>query len=139
MTEAPISITFKVLYKGIEILVTKRDLEAKIKPFLEDTKKAIDWSLDTGNFQAPPLRGSGYVKKEKVYVEGRTCPKCGSKLIEATTKTGKKMIKCETNTWNAVTKQAEGCDFIEWGSDTLKPKIEIKKEVSDEDINDLPF
>lgn len=49
-------------------------------------------------------------------VEGRSCPKCGSKLIHTTTKNGKEMTKCSTNTWNSVTKQAEGCDFIEWGS-----------------------
>lgn len=42
------------------------------------------------------------------------CPKCGSPLVMAMTKFGKKMKKCSTNTWNAETKKAEGCDYVEW-------------------------
>jgi hypothetical protein len=42
------------------------------------------------------------------------CPKCGSPVVTAVTKSGKKMKKCSTNTWNNELKKAEGCDFIEW-------------------------
>lgn len=42
------------------------------------------------------------------------CPKCGSPVIMAVTRAGKRMKKCSTNTWNAELKKAEGCDFIEW-------------------------
>jgi ssDNA-binding Zn-finger/Zn-ribbon topoisomerase 1 len=42
------------------------------------------------------------------------CPKCGSPVVVVETKSGKKMKKCSTNTWNKETKQAEGCDFVEW-------------------------
>lgn len=55
-------------------------------------------------------------KPQPVTVEGRQCPKCGSPLVHTTTRNGKEMTKCSTNTWNAEKKMAEGCDFIEWGS-----------------------
>jgi len=42
------------------------------------------------------------------------CPKCGSPLILKTTKFGKKLKTCSTNKWNPETKQAEGCDYIQW-------------------------
>lgn len=49
------------------------------------------------------------------------CPKCGSPVILATTKSGKKMKKCSTNTWNVELKKAEGCDYIEWLGGTTEP------------------
>jgi len=57
-----------------------------------------------------------------------TCPKCGSPLVEQTTKSGKKMTKCSTNRWNAELKQPEGCDYVVWGS----PKPQVEEE-------DYPF
>jgi hypothetical protein len=42
------------------------------------------------------------------------CPKCGSPLIAAVTKFGKKMKRCSTNKWDPETKQASGCDYVEW-------------------------
>lgn len=42
------------------------------------------------------------------------CPKCGSPLVLATTRFGKKLKKCSTNKWNPETKSVEGCDFVEW-------------------------
>ena len=42
------------------------------------------------------------------------CPKCGSNLILAVTRFGKKMKKCSTGTWDPKTKTAGGCDFVEW-------------------------
>ncbi len=48
------------------------------------------------------------------------CPKCGQKLVLAFTRFGKKMKKCSTNTWNAETKQAEGCDYVEWLTGTTE-------------------
>ena len=49
------------------------------------------------------------------------CPKCGSPLILATTRFGKKMKKCSTSKWDAKTKQATGCDYIEWINGTTEP------------------
>ena len=53
------------------------------------------------------------------------CPKCGSVLVLAVTRFGKKMKKCSTNIWNKDTRKAEGCDYIEW--------INGKTEELDED------
>jgi hypothetical protein len=48
------------------------------------------------------------------------CPKCGSPVILVVTRFGKKMKKCSTNVWNAETKKAEGCDFVEWVNGTTE-------------------
>ncbi len=48
------------------------------------------------------------------------CPKCGSPLVLAFTRFGKKMKKCSTNTWNAEAKKSEGCDYIEWINGTTE-------------------
>ena len=42
------------------------------------------------------------------------CPKCGQKLVEVTTSSGKKMKKCSTAGWNAEYREATGCTYIEW-------------------------
>ncbi len=42
------------------------------------------------------------------------CPKCGSKLVLFTTASGKKLKKCSTATWDPKTREAGGCDFVEW-------------------------
>lgn len=43
------------------------------------------------------------------------CPKCGSPLgEEQTTKTGRKLRRCSTGSWNPETKKNEGCDFVKW-------------------------
>lgn len=48
------------------------------------------------------------------------CPNCGSPLVLAVTRFGKKMKKCSTNSWNKETKKAEGCDYVEWISGTTE-------------------
>lgn len=48
------------------------------------------------------------------------CPKCGAEVILVETRFGKKMKKCSTNSWNKDTKQAEGCDFVEWINGTTE-------------------
>lgn len=68
------------------------------------------------NAKTRTTEGCDYVKW--ITVEPQTtdekCPKCGSPVVIAFTRFGKKMKKCSTNTWNKETKKAEGCDFIEW-------------------------
>ena len=49
------------------------------------------------------------------------CPKCGSPLTMVVTRFGKKMKKCSTNVWNKETKEASGCDFVEWVNGTTEP------------------
>lgn len=48
------------------------------------------------------------------------CPKCGSPLVLVVTRFGKKMKKCSTNEWNKDTKQATGCDYVEWINGTTE-------------------
>ena|SRR5579885_1059129 len=49
------------------------------------------------------------------------CPKCGAKLMLATTRFGKKMKKCSTGSWDSKEKKAVGCDYVEWINGTAEP------------------
>lgn len=49
------------------------------------------------------------------------CPKCGSALVLQMTRFGKKMKKCSQGGWDKETKQATGCDFVEWINGTSEP------------------
>jgi hypothetical protein len=42
------------------------------------------------------------------------CPKCQANLVLVTTANNKRLKKCSTNRWDAKTRQAVGCDYIEW-------------------------
>ena len=53
------------------------------------------------------------------------CPKCGSPLLSVVTKFGKKMKRCSTNKWDPATREASGCDYVEW------PKTQ-KEELDEE-------
>jgi len=108
LPEAPLSVTFKLAYKGIEVLATKRKEDAKLQPYLESAKLAIDWALSNG-FEVP-VRAK--FSKPVEYVEGRLCPTCQNKLVYATKKDGVKFIKCSTNKW--INGQSTGCPFVEW-------------------------
>src|SRR3990167_6938303 len=78
--------------------------------------------------------GCDYVKwiQEEPKVLDEKCPKCGSPLVSAVTRYGKKMKKCSTATWDATTKTAGGCDYIEWIKGTTEqldedcPKCQAK-------------
>lgn len=75
--------------------------------------------------------GGGGFKKEIAYVEGRVCPKCGEKLVQGTTKTGKPFIKCSTQKYDFTTKSTTGCSFVEWTETEgqEKPATPKQKEV----------
>ena len=69
------------------------------------------------NAQTHKNEGCEYVKW--LEVEPKTleekCPKiCGSPLVLAVTRFGKKMKKCSAGSWDKVAKKAVGCDYIEW-------------------------
>ncbi len=49
------------------------------------------------------------------------CPKCGAPLVNAVTRTGKKMKKCSTGGWDASTRKATGCDYVEWFNGATEP------------------
>lgn len=42
------------------------------------------------------------------------CPTCGEPLVLYTTARGKKMKKCSTSGWDASSRQATGCTYVEW-------------------------
>lgn len=48
------------------------------------------------------------------YVEGKTCPKDGGRLILNVSKTGKKFHRCENAKWDNENKKNVGCDYIDW-------------------------
>lgn len=49
------------------------------------------------------------------------CPKCDAPLLLAVTRFGKKMKKCSKGGWDKTTRQATGCDYIEWINGTTEP------------------
>jgi ssDNA-binding Zn-finger/Zn-ribbon topoisomerase 1 len=117
-TEAPVSQTIKLSYKGCEILLTQRDLKEKMKPFLDQAKLLIDGALSMG-FEAPPARG--FAKKEVKYVPGKVCPKCGSRLVEKTKADGHVYYKCEKGGWDRVANKPTGCEYVDWNNQIIEP------------------
>jgi ssDNA-binding Zn-finger/Zn-ribbon topoisomerase 1 len=47
--------------------------------------------------------------------ENNVCPKCGSPLGEVVeTRTGKKLQRCSTGSWDPDTRSTIGCDYVKW-------------------------
>ncbi len=86
-------------------------------------KKLQRCSTGSWNKDTRQTEGCDYVKwiAEEPKELDEKCPKCSSPLILQTTRFGKKMKKCSTGGWDAATKQATGCDFIEWINGTTEP------------------
>src|SRR3989344_275625 len=54
-------------------------------------------------------------KKEEKKTSPDICPKCGNPLGEiALTKTGRKLQRCSTGSWDPQTKKTVGCDYVKW-------------------------
>lgn len=68
------------------------------------------------NSQTRMAEGCDYVKWINDPPESldEKCPKCGSNLILQTTRFGKKMKKCSAGGWDKESKQATGCDYVDW-------------------------
>lgn len=69
------------------------------------------WNADTRK-----VNGCTYVKwttppPEKL---DERCPKCNNNLLLVTTRSGKKLKRCTTNSWDPKTRVASGCDYVEW-------------------------
>lgn len=80
-------------------------------------------SAGTWNPKTRKTDGCDYVKWypfEPQVLEGETCPKCGSPLVFAITKFGKRMKKCSTGGWDSQARKATGCDYIEWINGTTQ-------------------
>jgi hypothetical protein len=73
----------------------------------------------------PHIRQAFGQKKEKVFVEGKKCPKCGGRIEEKISKAGKKFQKCENGKYDFNTKQNTGCDFVDW-LDGISPMATAK-------------
>lgn len=98
----------------------------------------IPRKLTEFGYKAPEPKkfgGNGFQKKEKEYVEGRVCPKCGARIVKGETKNGKKFIACETRKWNMMKKETEGCGFIEWQESFNQAPIPSNSSSNE----DIPF
>ncbi len=62
--------------------------------------------------------GCDYVDwMDKPELLSEDCPDCGAKLVMQTTASGRKLKKCSTAKWDAKTKTASGCAYIQWVND----------------------
>lgn len=118
MPEAVASITYSLKTPGgFPVLFTMRG-EGE-SPLLERASEIEVFLKDAGyTADIKSYGGGGKGKAPIVYVEGKSCPQCGSKVIEKTTKMGKKMHECEKRVYNFETKQTTGCTFIDWLDET---------------------
>ncbi|MCL4397518.1 topoisomerase DNA-binding C4 zinc finger domain-containing protein [Patescibacteria group bacterium] len=80
-------------------------------------------SNSSWNPQTKKNEGCDYVKWLEVPPQEleEKCPKCGAPLILQTTRFGKKMKKCSKGGWDKTTKQATGCDYVQWINGTSEP------------------
>lgn len=117
-TEAKSSVTYSISRNGFNILFTVRNDSGMT---LIDTMDTIEKKLLDKGYKPQEKRTFG-IKPPAEIVPDRKCPLCGNDLVKATTKDGKKFIKCSTNKWDFATKQATGCKFTEW-EDKLPDKI----------------
>lgn len=118
MPEAVASVTYNLkTKKGYPILFTMRGAD---EDKLLDRMTAIEMQFEKLGMQ-PDIRsyGGGGAKKaeDKKYVEGKVCPKCGGKVLDITTKNGKRLHQCENRKYDFTTKTTSGCDFMEWQDD----------------------
>jgi ssDNA-binding Zn-finger/Zn-ribbon topoisomerase 1 len=120
--EAPASATLSVVTpKGYNTLFTLREMSGEM---LLKKISALESKLETLGYK-PQVKSSGFPKKEVEYVPGKSCPKCGGRLILKKKSDGTPFHQCENKKWNSFTKQNEGtCDFTDW----LNPKVTFNKQ-----------
>lgn len=87
-------------------------------------------STGVWNKETHQTDGCDYVKWLVVEPEAldEKCPKCGAPLVMQFTRFGKKMKKCSKGSWDAATKKAVGCDYVEWINGTTEPLDEACPE-----------
>lgn len=83
-------------------------------------KKLQRCSTGSWNKETRQTDGCDYVKwiQDEPQELDEKCPKCGAPLVMTTTRFGKKMKKCTKGGWDRETKQATGCDYVEWMNGT---------------------
>ena len=110
LPEAPASVCYSIISpNGFPATFTVREMSGMK---LLDKMVAIEQAFKEGNYK-PQIKSFG-VKKEVEYVQGRTCPQCGSRLVKKVSKQGKAFYKCEKGEWDFATQQNKGCPFVEW-------------------------
>jgi hypothetical protein len=124
-SESPYSATYSLKDKeGLPLLFTIRGNTFKeMMDKITEAKMVFKSDGYTGNEK------KGFAPKEKEYVEGRTCPKCGGKLLKVVTSKGN-AIKCENGRYNPTTKSTDGCNFFEWQNST-SPTVPTVVQSSD--------
>lgn len=79
----------------------------------------------TGSWDPATRQNTGcdYIKWLEVEPQelDEKCPKCGSPLVLAVTRFGKRMKKCSTGSWDKDARKPIGCDYIEWINGTTEP------------------
>ena len=80
-------------------------------------------STGSWNSETKKSEGCDYVKWLQAEPQelDEKCPKCQAPLVLQVTRFGKKMKKCSKGGWDKETKQATGCDFVEWINGTSEP------------------
>lgn len=139
LNEAPASVTYNITSKGgFNALFTIRDVTGT--DLLEKMEK-IEKTLVEKEYK-PQVRLPFGQKKEIVYVEGRECPLCKSKLVKKTTREGKEYYACEKGSYDFKTKTVIGCKYVDW----LEPKKEEEPVVDEEEekkveeaVDEIPF
>jgi hypothetical protein len=122
-TEAPASATLSITSKdGFDILFTIRKDSGNE---LLDALKSLGPQLVAKGYKPQEKRSYKGVSKPTEYVPNRVCPLCTQPLVYATTKDGKRLIKCSTNKWDFTNKQVIGCKFIEWPNQPTIPDITV--------------
>lgn len=114
LPEAPASVTYSLITpNGFPILFTKR---ANTGTELLTEMEGIEAKLLAKGFKPQENKQSGFQKKEVSYVEGKTCPKCNSKLVIKEKADGTKYEKCSSGKWDYVNKVASGCDYVNFNN-----------------------
>ena len=78
-SEAPISVSSTVYYRGVSMIITKRDPEEKIKPLIESQIEMIDWMLDDKECK-PSWNSQTNKEVEQENKDLGECPKCGAPM-----------------------------------------------------------
>lgn len=98
---------------------------APLNPVTETSTGKQLQNCSAGSWNAETRKNEGcdfvkWIQPEPKELDEK-CPKCGAPLLLAVTRFGKKMKKCSKGGWDKTTRQATGCDYIEWINGTTEP------------------
>ena len=128
-TESPSSVTYSLITpNGFPILFTMRD--EKVAELITKMEM-LEPSLIKKGYKPQEKKSYGSKAPAEI-VPDRKCPLCGQNLVYGHKADGTKFIKCSTNKWNPMTKQAEGCKFVEWPDKASNIDYVVPTKVTDE-------